>query len=146
MQGQTRIRTALREDAPKLVDFNLRMAMETEGKQLDSDTLTSGVNAVLEDPRRGFYLIAEVDGKVVGSLMVTSEWSDWRDGAFWWVQSVYVTHGFRRRGVLRALYEEARRRAKNTPRVCGFRLYVDRDNTTAQTTYASLDSHRGELA
>jgi len=100
--------------------------------------LTSGINAVLENPERGFYLIAEVDGAIAGSLMVTSEWSDWRDGAFWWIQSVYVTHGFRRRGVFRALYEEAREQAKNTPRVCGCRLYVDRDNATAQTTYARL--------
>ena len=138
MQNQTRIRAAIRKDVPSLVDFNLRMAMETEDKQLDSEVLTSGVNAVLDDPRRGFYLIAEVDGKVAGSLMVTNEWSDWRDGTFWWVQSVYVTHEFRRRGVLRALYEETRERAKNTPRVCGCRLYVERNNATAQTTYAKL--------
>jgi len=138
MHDQVKIRKALRKDAATLVDFNLRMAKETEDKQLDSGVLTSGVNAVLEDPKRGFYLVAEVDGEVSGSVMVTTEWSDWRDGAFWWIQSVYIAPRFRRRGVFRALYEEVREQARNTARVCGCRLYVERENATAQATYAQL--------
>jgi len=138
MHDQVKIRKALRKDAATLVDFNLRMAKETEDKQLDSGVLISGVNAVLEDPKRGFYLVAEVDGKVSGSLMVTTEWSDWRDGAFWWVQSVYIAPRFRRHGVFRALYEEVKKQARNTAQVCGCRLYVERENATAQATYAQL--------
>ena len=139
MQAPTpTVRSAGADDIPALVDFNRRMAMETEDKQLDADILTSGVGAVLDDPRRGFYLIAEVDGQIAGALMVTTEWSDWRDGDFWWVQSVYVKHEFRRRGVFRALYQETRQLAKDTPRVRGCRLYVDRHNATAQATYAKL--------
>jgi ribosomal protein S18 acetylase RimI-like enzyme len=138
MQDQVKIRTARREDAATLAEFNLRMARETEDKQLDSGVLASGVNAVLEDPKRGFYLVAEVDGEVAGSLMVTTEWSDWRNGPFWWIQSVYIAPRLRRRGVFRALYEEVRERARNTSRVCGCRLYVDRGNTAAQATYARL--------
>lgn len=138
MQDQVKIRNAVREDGPKLVQFNLSIARETEDMQLDDQVLTSGINAVFDDPKRGFYLVAEVDGKAAGSLMVISEWSDWRDGAFWWIQSVYVEPEFRRNGVFRALYEEVRKRAGNTSRVCGCRLYVERDNAAAQTTYARL--------
>ena len=138
MQDHVNIRDAVREDVPKLVQFNLSIARETEDMQLDEHVLTSGINAVFDDPKRGFYLVAEVDGKAAGSLMVISEWSDWRDGAFWWIQSVYVEPEFRRNGVFRAMYEEVRKRAGNTPRVCGCRLYVERDNAAAQTTYARL--------
>ncbi len=138
MQDQINIRDAVRGDIPELVRFNLSMARETEDVQLDEQVLTRGVNTVLDDGKHGFYLIAEVDGKVAGSLMVTYEWSDWRDGAFWWIQSVYVEPEFRRCGVFRAIYAEARQRAKNTSRVCGCRLCVEQDNAAAQTTYARL--------
>jgi ribosomal protein S18 acetylase RimI-like enzyme len=114
------------------------MAMETEDKQLDEQVLTSGMNSVFDDPNRGFYLVAEVAGKVAGSLMVTTEWSDWRDGDYWWVQSVYVDGEFRRNGIFRAMYAEIKKRAANTSRVCGCRLYVERDNAAAQATYARL--------
>lgn len=133
-----RIRDAAGEDVEWIVRFNQSMAMETEDKELDGEVLSGGVNGVLDDPKRGFYLIAEVDGKVVGSLMVTTEWSDWRNANFWWVQSVYVEDAFRRHGVFRAMYAEVRQRAKNTPQVCGCRLYVEQDNTRAQATYAHL--------
>ena len=138
MQDQINIRDAVRGDVPILVRFNLSMARETEDVQLDEHVLTRGVNAVFDDDKHGFYLIAEVDGKVAGSLMVTYEWSDWRDGAFWWIQSVYVEPEFRRRGVFRAIYAEARQRAGNTSRVCGCRLCVEQDNAAAQATYARL--------
>ena len=138
MEDHVNVRDAVRQDAPILVQFNLRMARETEDRQLDERVLTSGVNAVLDDPKRGFYLVAEVDGKVVASLMVTTEWSDWRDGDYWWIQSVYVEPEFRRRGVFRTMYQTARQRAGSTPRVCGCRLYVERDNAAAQATYGRL--------
>ncbi|MCF7956404.1 MAG: GNAT family N-acetyltransferase [Phycisphaerae bacterium] len=138
MHDKINIRNAAHHDAERIVHFNKSMARETEDKHLDDRILTSGVNAVLNDPKYGFYLVAEVDGAVVASLMVTNEWSDWRDGVFWWIQSVYVDPAFRRRGIFRAMYKEARNRAASTPQVCGCRLYVEQDNTTARKTYAKL--------
>lgn len=138
MHDQVKVREAVPADADTLVEFNLRMARETEDKQLDSEILRSGVDSVLEDPRRGFYLVAEVDGEITGCMMVTTEWSDWRNGVFWWIQSVYVAQEFRRRGVFTVLYEELKERARNSVEVCGFRLYVERENTVAQATYARL--------
>lgn len=135
MTNHVKIRLARLSDAATLVLFNLRMAEETEGARLNSDILTSGVQAVLEDPARGFYLVAEVDGKAVGSLMVTTEWSDWRNGVFWWIQSVYVEPELRKRGVFRALYAEVRARAVNAGGVCGCRLYVEKHNAAAQEVY-----------
>lgn len=132
------IRVALPEDASRLVEFNKRMARETEGKDLAHAILRSGVDAILADPSRGFYLVAELDGQLVGCLMVTTEWSDWRNGVFWWIQSVYVAPEFRRRGVFRALYEATRERARHAEGVCGFRLYVERRNVQAQATYTRL--------
>jgi ribosomal protein S18 acetylase RimI-like enzyme len=138
MQDQINVRDAVRDDLPRLVEFNLSIALDTEGKQLDKEVLTCGMNALFDDPNRGFYMVAEVAGRVVGSLMVTTEWSDWRDGDFWWLQSVYVDPEFRRNGVFRAMYTEAKQRAQNTSRVCGCRLYVERDNAAAQATYVRL--------
>ena len=132
------VRPATAMDVDRLIEFNLRMAEETEDKQLDSEVLARGVKAALEDPNRAFYLVAEVDGQVAGSLMVTTEWSDWRDGAFWWIQSVYVLPEFRRRGVFRALYDDVRDRARNGESVCGCRLYVEKSNASAQTVYTRL--------
>ncbi len=133
------IRPAGPADVPSLVLFNQTMARETEGHELAPDTLTAGVRAVVENPRLGFYLVAECAGQVAGALMVTQEWSDWRNGNFWWVQSVYVLPEFRRRGIYRALYEEVKTRAaRAAPAVCGFRLYVERDNQRAIETYTRL--------
>lgn len=114
------------------------MARETEHKELDAEVLARGVAAVFDDPRRGFYLVAEIDESVVACLMITFEWSDWRDNLFWWVQSVYVDPAHRGRGVYRTLYRAAKRMAAETGGVCGFRLYVERDNARAQKTYQSL--------
>jgi GNAT superfamily N-acetyltransferase len=131
------IRQATHADIAFLVDCNTAMAQETEHKTLDRDVLTRGTQAVFDDPRRGFYLIAELDGKPAGCLLITHEWSDWRNGDWWWFQSVYVTHAARRAGVFRALYAEVERRARVVGAV-GLRLYVERDNERAQRTYASL--------
>jgi ribosomal protein S18 acetylase RimI-like enzyme len=138
MQDQINIREAIRQDVPTLAQFSLQIALETEDKQLDEEVLACAVNAVFDDSKRGFYLVAEVEDKIVGSLMVTTEWSEWRNGDFWWIQSVHVEPEFRRRGIFKALYTEAKQRAKNTEKVCGCRLYVERDNTAAQATYAQL--------
>ena len=135
------VRGAVAGDIRVLVDFNLRMAEETEGKSLDGETLAAGVEAVVvgtesEGVPTGRYLVAEVDGRVVGALMHTWEWSDWRNGVVWWLQSVFVEPEFRRRGVFRLLYETLRSQARNDERVVGLRLYVEGDNRGAQATYA----------
>ena len=131
------IRAAELADIPFLVECNAAMALETEHKTLDRDVLTRGTQAVFDDPRRGFYLVAELDGVPAGCLLITHEWSDWRNGDWWWFQSVYVTPAARRGGVFRALYAEVERRARAAGAV-GLRLYVERDNARAQRTYASL--------
>jgi GNAT superfamily N-acetyltransferase len=131
------IRAAERADIPFLVECNAAMASETEHKMLDRDVLTRGTQAVFDDPRRGFYLVAELEGERAGCLLITYEWSDWRNGVWWWFQSVYVAKAARRTGVFRALYADVERRARAAGAV-GMRLYVERDNERAQQTYASL--------
>jgi GNAT superfamily N-acetyltransferase len=132
------IRRGEPRDAAVLVEFNRRMAWETEHKPLDPAVLARGVERVFTDPAKGFYLVAEADGDVVGQLMVTYEWSDWRDGWFWWVQSVYVREDRRRAGVFRALHAEVMRQARTAGNVVGVRLYVEKENERAQATYRHL--------
>jgi GNAT superfamily N-acetyltransferase len=133
------IRRATPADEAVLVEFNLAIAWETEHKRLNRDVLTVGVRAVFADAARGFYTVAQNErGEVVGQMMVTFEWSDWRNGWFWWVQSVYVRADERRSGVFRALYREIERQAAADPDVIGLRLYFERDNTRAQSTYRAL--------
>jgi ribosomal protein S18 acetylase RimI-like enzyme len=129
------VRLAAIEDAEFLVSGNARMALETEDLSLDLERLRRGVRAVFDDPARGFYLIAEASGAPVGQMMITYEWSDWRDGVFWWIQSVYTLPESRRRGVFRALYSYAEALARRQDRVCGLRLYVESHNGRAQETY-----------
>lgn len=136
------IRDAMRADIPHLVRWNAAMARETEGKTLDPAVLTRGVTRVFDEPARGFYLVAERNGEPVGCLLVTHEWSDWRDGDFWWIQSVYVAMPARRGGVFRALYAEVERRARVRGDVCGLRLYVETENARAQATYRGLGMQR----
>ncbi len=135
---EIRIRAARTDDCESLAAFNAAMALETEDKSLDPAVLRAGVARVLAEPARGFYLVAEIDGAAAGCLMVTFEWSDWRNGDWWWLQSVYVAPAHRRHGVFRALYAEVERRAIERNDVVGVRLYVERDNVRAQRTYASL--------
>jgi ribosomal protein S18 acetylase RimI-like enzyme len=132
------IRKGEPRDVAVIAEFNRRMAWETEHKRLDPDVLAMGVMRVFGDPGKGFYLVAQADQEVVAQLMVTYEWSDWRDGWFWWVQSVYVREDQRRRGVFRQLHEEVMRLARAAGDVVGVRLYVERDNTRAQATYERL--------
>ena len=132
------LRRATPADAAVLADFNARLAQETEGKTLDRATVEAGVAAQLADESRGVYFVAERDGAVVGQLAITTEWSDWRNGWFWWIQSVYVRHDARRQGVFRALYAHVHEEAKRRGDVIGLRLYVERDNSAAQQTYLGL--------
>ena len=132
------IRKASKSDAHAIAQFNIAMAMETEGKELVRNEIESGVLGLLNHPEYGFYLVAESDDKIVGSLMITYEWSDWRNGLFWWIQSVYVLPEFRRKGVYRAMYEKIKKMAADDPMVWGFRLYVEKENHPAQQTYLNL--------
>ena len=135
---QIKIRVAEKSDLASLVTFNQLMAWETEQKTLDESILCKGVAALIADHNKGFYLVAEQDKKVLGSLMVTSEWSDWRNGVFWWIQSVYISPDYRRRGVYAKLYAQVKTLAEQQHDVCGFRLYVEKENIIAQKTYESL--------
>ena len=132
------IRLAEKADIDALVGFNRAMALETEGKNLEADVLRPGVAAVFDDANKGFYVVADIDGTVTGGLLVTFEWSDWRNKWFWWIQSVYVREDFRRRGVFRLLYEHVAAQARARGDVVGLRLYVERENHRAQTTYDRL--------
>jgi len=135
------IRAATPADVSDLAAWNAAMAWETEHKRLDPATLERGVRGVFEQPRRGFYLVAERDGAAVGCLLVTYEWSDWRDGDFWWIQSVYVVPAARRDGAFRALYADVAQRAAAAGAV-GLRLYVETENRRAQATYEGLGMQR----
>jgi ribosomal protein S18 acetylase RimI-like enzyme len=133
-----RIRRGEPKDTSVLAGFNIAMARETENLELLPAVISAGVAAILGDPGRGFYLVAESGDEIAGALMVTSEWSDWRNGFFWWIQSVYVRPEFRRQGIYRSLHEHLRELAQVEPNICGLRLYVERENARAQATYSRL--------
>jgi ribosomal protein S18 acetylase RimI-like enzyme len=132
------IRHAEKIDAATLVKFNLLLARETESKELIPEVVCLGVENLLENLQRGFYIVAESHGEVIASLMITTEWSDWRNGSFWWVQSVYVMPEWRKKSVYRRMYQYVRTLAKSDESVCGFRLYVEKDNVVAQQTYKKM--------
>ena len=132
------IRPARPADVEIIAQFNRLLARETEGYELDPATIFSGVQAVLNDPRKGRYLLACADEKIVGQLMHTFEWSDWRNGELWWLQSVYVDTEFRRRGVFRRLFQHILDEAKQNPNVRGIRLYVENENRRAHQAYEEL--------
>jgi GNAT superfamily N-acetyltransferase len=133
-----RIRRGQPADSATIAAFNQRMAWETEHKHLDPEVLGRGVARVFADPAKGFYVVAESAGEVLGQLMITYEWSDWRDGWIWWIQSVYVHEDYRRRGVFRKLFEQVVKEAKAAGDVVGIRLYVERENERAHLTYEML--------
>lgn len=138
MPEEVLIRTGQESDSAALIDFNIAMARETEDKRLPVEVVSAGVHTLLTEPQYGFYVLAEKGGEIAGSLMVTTEWSDWRNGEFWWIQSVYVRPHLRRQGIYRKLYEYVKARAADKGDVCGFRLYVERENTVAQEAYSRL--------
>ena len=138
-----KIRMAVQDDVELLVHFNSSLAEETEATILDKTKVTAGVKAALDDPQKGFYLIAESDGHPAGGLLVTTEWSDWRNAMFWWIQSVYVEKESRQSGVYKALHRYVEELARKDKNVCGIRLYVDHDNSRAQATYERLGMQPG---
>ena len=137
------IRPAQFDDWPIIADFNTRLADETEGKRLELDTIAQGVRTLLSHPQHGRYFVACIQGRVVGQIMHTREWSDWRNGEIWWLQSVYVLSEFRQQGVFRAMFAHLQYLAETSPDVIGLRLYVEEHNTRAQAAYLSLGLQRG---
>ena len=131
-------RPATRADITTIAEFQLAMALETEQLALDPATVVAGVTGVFEQPERGHYYIAEEDGANVGSLLITREWSDWRNGEVWWIQSVYVVSTARRRGIYAGLYRYVQALVADNPAIRGLRLYVDQTNTAAQAVYTQL--------
>jgi len=136
---RTIIRPARLTDVESIVAFSAAMALETEGRHLDQARLRQGTLSLLASTERGFFLVAEQaqggESRLVGQLMITFEWSDWRNGVFWWVQSVYVAPSWRRQGIYRAMHEAIVAQAKSDQQVCGIRLYVEQDNRRAKTVY-----------
>lgn len=133
-----KIRKARPADAAVIATFNRNLAWETEKKRLNSATVGSGVRALLRDAAKGTYYVAEKDGAVIGQLLVTYEWSDWRDGDFWWIQSVFVAPEFRQAGVFRSLFDHVQKLALSRRDVCGLRLYVEKNNRRAHRAYEKL--------
>lgn len=129
------IRKAREEDLSTIVDFQLAMALETENLQLHKPTVEKGVSAAFHDSAKGQYFVTEIDGKIAASLMITFEWSDWRNGMVYWIQSVYVHENFRRLGIYRKMYAHIQELVMKDDTVRGIRLYVDKTNLRAQKTY-----------
>lgn len=135
------IRKAKLEDIEKIIDFNIQMAKETEGKTLEKNSVLEGVRAVLDNKRKGFYLIAEEDKPskiLIGQLMVTFEWSDWRNKNFWWIQSVFVDKKYRNKKVFSQLFKAVTKMALFKKNVYGLRLYTSKNNYSAKQVYESL--------
>ena len=127
-------------DIDSIVQFQANMAMESEGCILDKEKVTNGVTAAMLDDSKGIYWVAKFEGKAIGSLMLTREWSDWNNGWYWWIQSVYVAPEYRRKGVYKAMYMKVKDAAKGS-NVSQIRLYADRSNLSAQKVYKSLGMH-----
>lgn len=136
--GAFEIRSAVMNDCSAIAEFNCRLAAETEGKTLQSEVIQAGVRALLADAQHGRYFVATVAGSPIGQIMHTREWSDWRNGEIWWLQSVYVLPEYRNRGVFRALYQHVENLALNSTDVIGLRLYVETHNVRAQGAYQQL--------
>ena len=132
------IRQAIGTDAPSIVAFQLAMAWETENLKLDEPTVVKGVAAVFADQAKGIYYVAETDGKVVGSLLTTFEWSDWRNGTVLWIQSVYVRPEYRKRSIFSKLYKHIQKMVTDSSALRGIRLYADKTNTPAHGVYEHL--------
>ena len=131
------VRDTTIDDLATLAQFNIDLALESENLHLDSSTVSSGVRALLEDPSKGRYFVAERDGAVVGQLATTFEWSDWRNGMFLWIQSVFIAPEHRKKGVFRTLYRHVEELSR-APGMCGVRLYVHEHNAGASETYKRL--------
>ena len=135
MANEVQVRIAEPEDIETIAELNIAMAWETEQKQLNPATIRRGIRTVMDDSDYGFYVVAQSNDAVVGCLMITYEWSDWRSSLFWWIQSLYVRPAFRHRGVFRQLHDFVKAQAQSQPKVCGIRLYVEQANYVAQSAY-----------
>lgn len=135
---EIKIRPGLLFDIPVIAEYQIKMAFETEGMKLDPPTVDKGVSAVFDDPSKGKYWLAEVQGQVVGCLLTVPEWSDWRNGTVLWIHSVYVREDFRKAGVYRKLYGHLKEMVEKSSDLRGLRLYVDKTNTKAQAVYETL--------
>lgn len=138
MTDEFEVRQATERDAETLAEFNRALARETEDRELDPAVIGAGVLQFLRQPALGFYIVAQSGPDIAGALMITYEWSDWRNGLFWWIQSVYVRPEFRRKGVFRRLHRHIEELAARQTGICGLRLYVERENHAAQSTYLGL--------
>lgn len=138
MKAEYIVRRGTRADADAIARYNIALAKETEHFDLEPQRTLSGVNGMFDDPSRGFYLVAESSGTIIGQLMITYEWSDWRNGVFWWIQSVYVRNEYRSTGVFRRLYDDIIDMARREGNVCGIRLYAEKDNERANAVYQKL--------
>jgi ribosomal protein S18 acetylase RimI-like enzyme len=132
------IRKATQADIPTLIDFQLRLAMETEGVTLNPKVLEEGMNSLFADPAKGFYNVAVIENEIIGCHMITYEWSDWRNGWAYWFQSVYVKESYRKSGVFKKMYDNLKGIAAKDESIIGLRLYVDKSNTRAQKVYAAM--------
>ena len=133
-----KIRTGVPGDLAIIADFNIKLALESENLTLDPKVVTAGVAAVLKDRSRGIYFVAEIDGVIAGQLMITYEWSDWRNGNIWWIQSVYVAEAHRGAGVFKALFRHVEMLARESREVCSLRLYMEKHNERARRAYEKL--------
>ena len=150
LPNQLIIRAANLDDADSIITFSAAMALETENRRLDEARLREGTLSLLNAPSYGFFIVTELrdeeQRRLIGQLMITYEWSDWRNAVFWWIQSVYVATPWRRQGVFRRMHDVIVGQAKADPRVCGIRLYVEQDNRTAQTVYQRVGLSRSAYA
>ncbi len=137
-KSKIHVRFAKEEDIDYIIKFNKEMAFETESITLSYQKLKDGVSAVFKDKNKGFYIVAENDGNLVGQALITFEWSDWRNAFFWWIQSVYVVPEYRRAGIFRSIFEQIKTISKGASNVCGLRLYVEKNNTVAKRVYENL--------
>ncbi|MEJ2627877.1 MAG: GNAT family N-acetyltransferase [bacterium] len=138
MSDKIHIRYGELKDVETLCSFGIALAKETENKTLNPELVNKGVQNHITNRDTGFYLVAECEDRIAGTLMITLEWSDWRNGFFWWIQSVYIHPEFRRKGIFRKLYNKVKSLAKEQKNVCGLRLYVDQDNQPALQTYKAM--------
>jgi len=132
------VRKANREDIPDIVDFQKQMAQETEDFSLNDQKINLGVKAVFGDPEKGFYMVSVIESKVVASMMITPEWSDWRNGHFLWIQSLYVIPEFRKKGVFRKMFQYVKQVVVESENYLGLRLYVEENNKNAMDVYTNV--------
>lgn len=138
MDTKIQFREANVSDAESIVNFQLAMALETEDLALDKETCTLGVAEVFKNPNRGRYFVVQSESKVIASLLIVTEWSDWRNGEVWWIHSVYVLPEFRKEKVFTQFYEYIKSQVQADPKLRGLRLCVDKRNAVAQTVYCKL--------